>query len=1226
MPPPKRQRVKEESDSSDYEESEYGVESDEEDHHDSVAAGTHTLGLSQDYVPSWTEADAFREWYQNWELLGYIRFIKQTGTLELANFSAALDPRHLSLGGTTKRDDSKSAGTHGEGFEVAALVMTRNNRMVHIESSSAYWKFGFLGTSKDKFSCQITKPATSTIKERRDALLSETRNGRARTTLTSYIHRDVIVRISTPNCHKAITAKDFWDWSRIYLKGLRVSSHESDFATYSYGYDFASGRINRDRKRKMNQKEEARIVASIWELAVAERPDLTKEYIRLFSVIFSLDVAFADTVMSKKMAEHVWQYLLKDAPDCFFYANDPDSQSNVYLINEDLNKQARILPRELWKTLRKFKLPRTPKEHIDHKFLSSEAITLPADLFAISIDRMLQAAMQLDYRLKKYLVTYVKSDHSSIDVRQNLSDSRLFIHEKWLRFDAAHQDISCDISDMSKAKRKQADVFACDHVVEDLFDIVLRTVMGATDSDALRIANIRSKARRLFRQTPRDIQIHVGSLPGQLRVSWACNDPGIISKHHGDDIDFQVRLHRDDSCRTKEHTLVLTWNTRKAFRNRKAPRDSCSCPMLKAPLSACSATFDGLDPQQKYFPMVARDKRGAFFGLAPPSIAPMRGPDHDGGTEELQEDDGGANPKPAASTPSSKEWIKDQETWREWHAEDLPTKISGMFSTRNACKCDVADTPGETSFESRRLNFTFEKDQYVKIKDISRSFGTYIALVHDVSPGKANCLNTPHLLITKYSSFDHTKLLWDSKTSLNDCEKNGHKELLLHCTDTKNMGTLPDSEVVQIDDIEWLEPTGPNFYITHCVQRPDDLDADEFFCRFARSVYDDFLTMLPISPHLLAPRHRRKMRGFPDASPGWVTDLTPDVLGPMEGFSSAGFLPFAAFGFDEKRHATWKVRHPTCPVFDGCFPHIVEDIDKGRVPGLLWPSSNAPMTLLASVKNVNFALSEENKVMPSVESFLGQLSMAEHAFESGHPDFTVIQLPPATLHPLTVDRLCKSVVYFLEKYNAIRVDASSVQNHNVLQTRRLLTMIVSPHHGIAAVPMTQAHQQSSFAGQEAHAITRDIAELSFCNSRATGTGILCSLPSGISQDRGAPKLPCYNHATGFTLTEGETQVVDLGLKNIDFVTYSNRGLVHPVREDSLTVREFARVQGFPDDFVFYGSGEDQYDQVTLAQPPPVARAAAECIKTVILRSKAVKLGDDNRTARQNKRRRQDDEE
>ncbi|KAI8187923.1 putative modification methylase, partial [Colletotrichum sp. SAR 10_75] len=194
MPPSKRQQVKQESDPSDSDGSQYAVESDNDSHHDSVAPGIHMLGLSQDYVPSWTEGDAFREWYQNWkdsiiqtfdlnpqpfildqkttaseiqitihrtikvdgnysetELLGYIKFIKQTGTLKLANFNAALDASHLSLGGTTKREGSKTAGTHGEGFKVAALVMTRQNRTVHIESSGAYWKFGFRGVNKDKF-------------------------------------------------------------------------------------------------------------------------------------------------------------------------------------------------------------------------------------------------------------------------------------------------------------------------------------------------------------------------------------------------------------------------------------------------------------------------------------------------------------------------------------------------------------------------------------------------------------------------------------------------------------------------------------------------------------------------------------------------------------------------------------------------------------------------------------------------------------------------------------------------------------------------------------------------------------------------------------------------------------------------------------------------------------------------------------------------------------------
>lgn len=46
------------------------------------------------------------------------------------------------------------------------------------------------------------------------------------------------------------------------------------------------------------------------------------------------------------------------------------------------------------------------------------------------------------------------------------------------------------------------------------------------------------------------------------------------------------------------------------------------------------------------------------------------------------------------------------------------------------------------------------------------------------------------------------------------------------------------------------------------------------------------------------------------------------------------------------------------------------------------------------------------------------------------------------------------------------------------------------------------------------------------------------------------------------------------------------------RGDLLTVRELARLQGFPDDFVFYGSKERQYEQVLEAFPPPVAKAIA----------------------------------
>ncbi|KAF4835438.1 putative modification methylase [Colletotrichum siamense] len=1296
MLPSKRQRVKDDSDSSDSDGSEYGVESNKGDDHNNVAPGTHMLGLSQDYVPSWTEGDAFREWYQNWkdsiiqtfnlnprpfileknttdsdiqitihrtiqtgadqsqkELLGYIKFIKQTGTLELANFNAALDQRHLSLGGTTKRDDSKSAGTHGEGFKVAALVMTRNNRVVHIESSSAYWKFGFRGANKEKFSCQITKPAPSTIKKHHDSLSSETSNGRARRNLTSYVHRDVIVRISTPKGYESIKEQQFWDWSlvaidlhcpspekilrtehgdlligppfagRIYLKGLRVPGQGLSSATYSYGYDFANGRINRDRERMMNQMEEAKIVASIWEMAVIERPELTKDYVRLFDVVRSPDVAFADTVVSKKMAEHLWQYLLKDAPDCFFYADDPDSQSDVahqaHLINNDLKKKARILPRELWKMLRKFKLARTPEEHIDHKFLSSEAITIPDDLFAMSVSRMLRAAMQLEHRLKICHIVYVKSDHTSIDVRHDVSRSRLFIHEKWLHFDTAHQDAPCDISDMSQARRKETAVFACDHVVEDLFDIVLGTIMGATNHDALRIAKLRSTARRLFRQTPRDIKLSAGSLAGQLRVKWTCNDPCIVAKHHGDDINFYVRLHRDASCWSQQHTLVLH-----SWANAYSVRFPCLCPTLKVPLSACSATFGDLDPQSKYFPMVARYHVGAFFGVAPPSVAPQDQPEHDGETRHSLEVDGNADAEPVESTSGCEKWIEDQQAWRKWHAEDLPIKISQMVATRNACKCDVTDNLVETSFESRRLNFKFEKDQYVRIRDTSGNFGTYIALVHDVSPGSELCVNAPHLIITKYSFYDQTSLLWDSKTAWDDYDKNENRELLLHCTATKTMGTFSDNEIIAINDIDLVGHMGPDFDITYCAKRPENLHKDKFFCRFSRSVRGDFLTLAPISPHLLARQDRRKKAGFPDASPGWVVDLTPEVLGPMEGFCSAGYQPFAAFGFDEDRDVTWKkIRHHTCRVFDGDFAHVLDDVKTGRLHGPVWPSGSLPTTVLAAGINANFALTAGNQMMPSVDDIFHPLEMAEHALDTSSPDFTVVHLPPAMLHNLAADRLGKSIVHFLESDNAVQINASSVGKFGILQSRRLLTIVASSYHGLASVPTNQEHQtRLPVRGRKGPVIADVIDDLSFFNQRS-GTGYVCSVPPDRKRPAGAQ---CYNHNTGYDISEDMAQVVNLMSIEINFETFGSQSLVHPIRNDSLTIREFARIQGFPDDFVFYGSDENQYDRVTFAQPPPVARAAAERIKAVIKRSPEVKLVDFTATERQNKRRREDVEE
>ncbi len=62
----------------------------------------------------------------------------------------------------------------------------------------------------------------------------------------------------------------------------------------------------------------------------------------------------------------------------------------------------------------------------------------------------------------------------------------------------------------------------------------------------------------------------------------------------------------------------------------------------------------------------------------------------------------------------------------------------------------------------------------------------------------------------------------------------------------------------------------------------------------------------------------------------------------------------------------------------------------------------------------------------------------------------------------------------------------------------------------------------------------------------------------------------------------------------------SRRFIHPFEDRPLTVREQARLMGFPDNHVFYGPKDSQFNQVGEAVPPPLARAiAAEVAKRLL---------------------------
>ena len=60
--------------------------------------------------------------------------------------------------------------------------------------------------------------------------------------------------------------------------------------------------------------------------------------------------------------------------------------------------------------------------------------------------------------------------------------------------------------------------------------------------------------------------------------------------------------------------------------------------------------------------------------------------------------------------------------------------------------------------------------------------------------------------------------------------------------------------------------------------------------------------------------------------------------------------------------------------------------------------------------------------------------------------------------------------------------------------------------------------------------------------------------------------------------------------------------VHPVLNRAISIREAARLQTFPDSFVFYGTKDKQYQQVGNAVPPIMAKAIAKKLAAQLKRS------------------------
>lgn len=69
------------------------------------------------------------------------------------------------------------------------------------------------------------------------------------------------------------------------------------------------------------------------------------------------------------------------------------------------------------------------------------------------------------------------------------------------------------------------------------------------------------------------------------------------------------------------------------------------------------------------------------------------------------------------------------------------------------------------------------------------------------------------------------------------------------------------------------------------------------------------VSITPLASRLLHRPEERQSSAYNEAAPPIVYDMTPNILGPAEGFQQAGCVIDNAFSFDEEHNVTWKVRN-----------------------------------------------------------------------------------------------------------------------------------------------------------------------------------------------------------------------------------------------------------------------------------------------------------------------------
>ncbi|KAF7953451.1 uncharacterized protein EAE97_000850 [Botrytis byssoidea] len=672
---------------------------DDNDDHSTLKPCQQRLGLSSKYVRDWTKSNIFREFCQNWndamsktsgvsrdklkyvhrevangfritihnpdtyQILGFLAFDKKRGMVELCNYNSQLAREVLDMGGTSKADDDEMAGTHGEGFKLAALLMIREGHQAEITASKFYWNFRwgtkekktlwcFLSEVKKKPTQQELNPQTTKSLIFREASpwkdvsvkigCVRGKQGKSITEaevmgwLKVCIHFDRPKEIVSTSSGNLILDPNFR--GKIYLKELFLEK-TSRINAFRYGYDFSQGHIGRDRKGMEDPEQMATLLAKVWEEAVKKNGSrMLDMYI---DMLLDLEEAWQDirnsvNKMTRYMAEAIWSSL-QQKEDNFYYGPQNASKDSA-MIKSLLKKEPVLLPDTLWKPLTKYKLPQTSLEYRKNIMCNSQTASILDTPYCASLARTLRVALALDPQTQPFLLVFKKAGTSGLDPYLDIDNSKLLLHEKWMDFEKSHGENStdCILSQMrNSGDVDPIEIFSCDHIVIEICSQVLQEldrIRAGKDHMGDWSVNLKSQVGECLKNMLRGIRAFPGPKKGEICVSWEDNEAEKLFRLHHLKLQCCVTLHRESTCSHRRSEL-LARGCRTAHKDSiknlddETRTEACGCSQK---IVTCTSvdnkiTFSDLNLTESYFPMVSRAHTPiAFIGYPPAAQKPAQ--------------------------------------------------------------------------------------------------------------------------------------------------------------------------------------------------------------------------------------------------------------------------------------------------------------------------------------------------------------------------------------------------------------------------------------------------------------------------------------------------------------------------------------------------------------------------------------------------------------------------